>query len=342
MNTKLPGQGHAYEEMKRVARILEIVQMIALNPRRYLRRDLADHFELTTRMIQKDLDVIRNGLKLSLLHSSQGYYFEEMPRLPVLQYTLTEALILFLAVQAAQQISGIGSPDLAAAVARLKALFPPEFENLLNRLMRQPVETVQREHRCQMLMLFNKAWIEERKVRIIYKTRSRGGAVSERVIWPYHIVPYVRSWHLIAYCEWRKKVIMFKVDRVQQATLLDEHYSIPKDFNPEEYIGRTWGMMRGDNDAKPVDVVLHFEQEAGHWVAEEYWHSSQTVEELPDGSILFRLNLIITSEFVNWLLYYGSRVKVLEPESLRAQVMEEHRKAAKIQESLGDQLSKNQ
>ena len=36
-----------------------------------------------------------------------------------------------------------------------------------------------------------------------------------------------------------------------------------------------------------------------------------------------------TPEFTNWLLYYGSRVKVMEPAFLRKQVAEEHLKAAR-------------
>jgi len=32
----------------------------------------------------------------------------------------------------------------------------------------------------------------------------------------------------------------------------------------------------------------------------------------------------------NWLLHYGSRVKVLEPPSLRERVAEEHRWAAEV------------
>ncbi len=48
-------------------------------------------------------------------------------------------------------------------------------------------------------------------------------------------------------------------------------------------------------------------------MAEEYWHPSQQVEEQLDGSVLFRLHIAVPPEFVNWLLYYGSRVEVLSP-----------------------------
>jgi len=319
------------EETKRTSRILELVRIIAVAPQRYLRRDLAARFEVSERMIQKDLEVVRHGLKLLLLHSPEGYYFEEVPRLPALQYTFAEALALLLAVQAARQVSGVGSVELAAAVARLEALFPPEFTPLLRQAVGRPVVTAQREHRQQMLMLLNRALVEERKVRLVYETRSRGGAVSERVVRPYHIMPYVRSWQLVAYCERREAVRMFKVDRIREATLLDERYSIPADFDLDAYMGAGWGAMRGEA-GEPVEVVLRFGPEAGSWVAEEYWHPSQEAEEQSDGSVLFKLHVAVTPEFVNWVLYYGSRVEVLEPVSLRERVAEEHRRAAEVYE----------
>lgn len=325
----LPGRGRFYEETKRVARILEMVQLITTSPRRYLRRDLAARFAISERMIQKDLEIIRHGLKLSLARSPAGYYFEKTPRLPVLQFTFAEALALLLAVQAARQVSGIGSAELVAALGRLEALFPREFAPLLRQTVKPPVLTAQREHRQQMLVVLNRALLEGRKVQMIYETHSRGGEANERVVHPYHLMPYVRSWQLIAYCEWREAVLMFKIDRIRQATLLDERYRVPEDFDLASYLGPAWGIMRGEA-SEAVDVVLRFTPEAGRRVAEELWHSSQQVEKQLGGSILFRVHVAVTPEFMNWLLYYGSRVEVLEPPSLRQQLAEEHRRAAEV------------
>lgn len=316
-----------YEETKRTSRVLELVQIIAAAPHRYLRRDLAKHFEVSERMIQKDLDIIRNGLRLPLAHDRDGYFFEEMPRLPVLQYTFPEALALLLAVQSARQVSGVGSGELAAAVARLEALFPEAFAPLLRQVVSEPIISAQHNHRQQMLMLLNRALLDRRKVKIDYETRSRGGARSERVVHPYHIMPYVRSWQLIAHCEKRDAVLMFKVDRIREATLLSDHYTVSDDFSIDDYLGNAWGIIRG-TDSAPENVVLHFEAEAGHWVAEEYWHASQESEELDDGTVLFRLRIPITPEFVNWVLYYGRRVVVVSPKSLRERVRQEHQVAA--------------
>ena len=98
------------EEIKRTARILEIVQLIAVRPKQYRARELAKRFEVSDRMIKKDLQVIRHGLRLRLNASSSGYYFDEVPQLPAVTYVFTEALALLQAAQVARHVSGIDQP----------------------------------------------------------------------------------------------------------------------------------------------------------------------------------------------------------------------------------------
>ena len=57
MNNLLNEPAAGFEATKRTARILEIVQLVAGNPRRYRRADLAQRFEISERMIQKDGEV---------------------------------------------------------------------------------------------------------------------------------------------------------------------------------------------------------------------------------------------------------------------------------------------
>lgn len=331
MEQKFPGNDRQLEELKRISRILQIVQMISVSPKRFRRKDLGDRFEISERMIQKDLEVVRHGLKLDLCSSQKGYYFSETPRLPAVQYSLTEAIALLLAVQTAQAMPGAGSPELAAAVTRLEALLPSEFSPFVARLRIQAPMTAQGKHRQQMLMLLNRALVEERKVSMTYATRSRGGAVTQRVVRPYYLMPYVRSWQLVAHCELRSSVLMFKLDRILNATLLDERYRLPVDFDLDSYLGGGWGIIRGD--AQPPEAIeLLFEANTGHRVMEEDWHPSQEGEVMGDGRVKFTLRATITPEFVAWLLYYGSRVEVVQPGWLREQVAEEHREAVELYE----------
>ena len=91
--------------------------------------------------------------------------------------------------------------------------------------------------------------------------------------------------------------------------------------------------MRG-SATEPEDVILIFEPEAGRWVAEEQWHSSQKSEELGDGRMQITFHVGITPEMVSWLLYYGGNVWVERPLWLREEVRQRHETGMKKQEQL--------
>jgi predicted DNA-binding transcriptional regulator YafY len=332
MERQLPGTTMD-EEIKRTSRVLQMLLLIASSPARFSRRELAARFEIGERMVTKDLAILRHGLRLDLRHSPEGYYFEKTPHLPALQYSFGEALALLTAVQAAQGGPGGGmtsSPDLAAAVARLEALFPPEFLPLLRRAAEGrggQEESEHAHHRQHMLNYLLRALVNLQKVEILYETASRGGEITQRVVRPYAVMPYERSWQLVAYCEWRQQVLMFKVDRIQQARLLGVEYSIPAGFSLEAYMGNTWGVLRQPQGPEE-EVQLLFDAVAGRWVAEGDWHPTQRVEHLEDGRVLFGVRVVVTPEFVKWVLQYGQKVKVLEPAHLAVQVRAEHLAAA--------------
>ena len=326
MPDPIQSSGYRLEETKRIARVLEIVQMIAVAPHCYSRRDLAERFEISERMIQKDLDVVRHGLKLSLLHDGRRYFFERLPHLPTTTYSFAEALALLTAARAAQAFPGVNSAELSAAIARLEAVFPNELRPYVKQGTEKLPTRAAANHRQDMLAVLHRALIERRQVKIIYATGSRAGKVSERIVEPYHILPYGRSWQLIAFDHRRGDTLQFKVDRVQSCELLNTRYSIPDDFDVDAYLCDAWGLMRGAA-AEAETVVVLFEPEAGRWVAEEQWHHSQQSETLADERVKLTFHVGVTPEMVNWLLYYGSRVRVLEPAWLQEQVVVEHQKA---------------
>lgn len=328
MISMMPSQGRD-NTIRRTARVLEIIQQIAVRPCYWSRRKLAEHHEISERMIQKDLELIRYRLSLSLVHEDGVYHFDRLPHLPTTSYSFAEALAMLAAVRAAQAIPGINSAELAAAIARLEALFPIE----ISQLAREATDTLPRRaikvHRQAMLTLLHRALAERRQVRIAYATGSRAAEVSERIVEPYHLMAYGRSWQMIAFDHKRQDVLQFKVDRVQEAELLDVTYTIRPGFDPDIYLGDGWGLMRGAAGT-PEQVELLFEPEAGRWVAEEVWHKSQQSETLADGRVRVTFRVGVTPEMVSWLLYYGSRVQVEAPNWLREKVVGEHVEAAKV------------
>ena len=60
------------EEYRRTRRIVELLPRIANQSRRWTRRDLAAHHEVSEKQMDKDLRLIRHGLVMPLCHSTSG------------------------------------------------------------------------------------------------------------------------------------------------------------------------------------------------------------------------------------------------------------------------------
>jgi predicted DNA-binding transcriptional regulator YafY len=312
-------------QIRRTARILEIVQQITLSPQYWTRKKLAGHHEISERMIQKDLEIIRVRLGLPLETERSGYYFTHLPHLPSTLFSFSEAISLLSAARAAQVMPGVNSSELAVAISRLESIFPENIRKLLNESLSHFPKSDPKMHRQNILLLFNHSYYERKKVQMVYKPQKKVEA-KQRIVEPYAIMPYGRSWFLIAYDHLKGAVLQFKLDRVIQAELLQETYSIPNDFDLDEYIGDSWGMMRGAAD-EVEDVVLLFDKTAGRWVSEEIWHKSQQIQQLDNGDFEIKFHVGITPEMINWLQYYGSHVDIIKPNWLREKVCEEHKKA---------------
>lgn len=322
------------EETKRISRVLRMVQIISAQPRSWTRKKLAQEFEMSERMVDNDLQLIRHGLRYELRRGNGGYFFEEAPVLKPVALTVPEALALILAAQGARQTGTVDGAIIASALTRLEGGLPPRIVPYLRRAdvaASDPVFGPARE-RVTALATLERAQVEGRKVRMTYITASRSDARSERVIAPYALQFYERSWIVIAQDSLRDDVRIFKVDRIESCALTDERYAIPANFNVGSYLGAGWGILRGE--AGPVEeVVLRFTPTAAAWVRDERWHWSQDMATQQDGSLIVRFRCGVNHEMVRWLLSFGEQVTVEQTPELRKALMDE---AGRIVERHGD------
>jgi predicted DNA-binding transcriptional regulator YafY len=237
-------------------------------------------------------------------------------------FAFGEAAALLLAASVGRSMAGVGPAELAAALTRLKEAFPPEFHNLLGALDSGRQDAGKDDHRQRVLELLEEALATGTAVRMVYATASRDNAESERVVEPYALVPFVRSFHLVGFCHLRGQVRIFKVDRIRELALTSERYRVPEDFDLSAYLGEGWGLLRGVTRA-PETVRIRFAPRAGRWVSEEHWHRSQRAQWQPDGSLILSLELGVNPAFIRWVLYYGEDAQVLQPAWLAEAVCQE-------------------
>jgi predicted DNA-binding transcriptional regulator YafY len=318
-------------EVTRIGRVLDIIWRISNAPNYWTRKRLAEEFEVSERTITSDLELIRHRLRFDIQSErGRGYYFNSVPRLPAVAYSVPEALALVLAAQVARQFSGIPQHDLSSAVGRLTSAIPPELRAMVERVVAGG-DGVSSPHREETLRLCSQAISAQQVVRIVYSAASRAGEESCREVDPYAVFPYGRSWHIVGYCHLRDDVRIFKVDRIRSVEVLPRTFALRDDFDLSAFLSSGWGLMRGI-DAPVEEVVLRFRPPSARWVAEERWHGSQQTEWQPDGTMIFRVSIQVTPEFQRWVYHYGRDVEVLAPDHLRQWVRAE---AAAVLERVG-------
>ncbi|MEO5986772.1 MAG: WYL domain-containing protein, partial [Candidatus Limnocylindria bacterium] len=170
-------------------------------------------------------------------------------------------------------------------------------------------------------------WAEGRVVELVYDPGT--GTEKRTRVQPYFLEPdaALRSVYLIGFDEPAHAMRTYKVERIRSATLTQDRYEIPDDFDPDAWLANSWGIW--SSDSTPTERVrLRFSATVAHRVREAIWHRSQELEELEDGGLELTVTVAGTVEIRPWILSWGDGVEVLEPPELRLAVARAVREAA--------------
>lgn len=316
------------EQTRRAARLIEIERRLRKNPAGLTVRELAQALNVSTRTIQRDLNVleyelgaplVENGRRWSLLPGSTA--------IGAVRFTLHEARALFLATRLFLRYADEQDIDGISALRKLADALPPAFAGNVEDSVRELESRRVNETYMRTLHVITDAWAESRTVEITYESASAGG-IRRTTLEPLLLEPSATgaATYVIGYSHEHHAVRTFKLDRIQSARLAGGTFQPRGVDEIRSQLSRSWGgVVLGDDE---VDVALEFSAAVARRVRETHWHASQRITLLPDGRLLFQLRLPSLLEFVPWVRSWGADVLVLAPESLREQVARDLREAA--------------
>jgi len=174
-------------------------------------------------------------------------------------------------------------------------------------------------------------WSSGCKVRIEHQKDD--GLVTEYLFAPYFIEPYApgHSAYVIGHREPPGAIRTLKIERIRSAEVTAERYTIPDEFDVSALLADAWGIWYSDDE--PVEITLRFHPRVARRVRENRWHRSQSLEEQPDGSIVWRAAIAQPQEMMPWIRGWGADCEVLVPEELRQELQ---REAARLREIYGE------
>jgi hypothetical protein len=119
----------------------------------------------------------------------------------------------------------------------------------------------------------------------------------------------------------KAEVRTFVLDRMRDTECATtERFDLPPDFQIDQYFQGEFGIWK---DPKPHRVVIDFDARAAEYVRMRKVHASQKLAAIGGGGVRLTMTVGNLNQVVSWVLEWGARAKVVEPEDLADRVREE-------------------
>ncbi|WZL79242.1 WYL domain-containing protein [Eubacteriales bacterium mix99] len=168
------------------------------------------------------------------------------------------------------------------------------------------------------LRTIQQAILHRNSIRIDYNNPIKKQS-TVRKLDPYNLIFRDSSWYVIGYCHLRETIRMFKLMRIEGIEVLTDTYKIKDDYSPHTYLQDTFTLIKG----KQRKVEIQFYHPASVWVSEKLWLPTQKIIARKDGSIIFRARVDGLEEIKKWVLGFGRLARVIKPQELADQIVQE-------------------
>ena len=318
--------------MNRTDRLLAIILELQGKGRQRA-EDLAETFETSKRTIYRDIQALGEAGVPVVSIPGRGYSLMKGYFLPPLSFTTDEATMLLLGSDLmAQSFDAQYRAAALAASRKIEGVLPEKLRDEVRYLQDSirfvTTDAMERPAETEKLQQLRRAILQRSTVRFCYSARHPSStaeaegdsthrhtspAQSTREADPYGLIHFLNAWHVIAYCHLRQGIRNFRLDRIDDLVLLPKTFQRPANFNMSN--------PRSEQQ-RSMCVRALFDKEVSRWVREYRSYYVTSEEETPAG-LLVTLKPHQESEVLQWLLSWGSHVRVLEPETLRLRIAEE-------------------
>ena len=117
---------------------------------------------------------------------------------------------------------------------------------------------------------------------------------------------------------------IYALSRIKNIKITKEQFSIPEGFDISKEVDLSFGIWHNTGD--PEEYELLFDSSLANYILEREWHKGQQMEQREDGSVYLKFSSNQRPQVLSWVLGFGSAVKVLAPESLREEIVQNARK----------------
>lgn len=289
--------------------------------------DLAERTGVTTRTIRRDLEALQlAGFPLyDESHDGKKYWVLEQKafkRLDATGFTFAELSALYFSRTLVECLAATPfQNDVSSAFDKLSDALTPSMRQFLDRLPlviqakaepgAQPAGTRGKEI-GQLL----DATLQHRRVLMRYHSFS-SDREKAYTIEPYRVVFAQGALYVVAFVPEYGQTRTFALDRIKSLSVTEDR------FEPNESEEEAFAHSLGVHQGSPERIEIAFEPRIARYIRERVWHTSQEVQDQPDGGVLLMLNVSNDFALRSWILGFGPLARVVSPAALASEIARE-------------------
>jgi|LSQX01.2.fsa_nt_gb predicted DNA-binding transcriptional regulator YafY len=284
-----------------INRLFEIVYLL-LNKKRATTNELAEYFEVSKRTILRDVDKLASAGIPVYTSQGKGGGISILDNFVLNKTTISdeEQNQILLALQSLASTHHVNSSEL---LSKLSSLFNKIDTNWIEVDFSRWGNTEPDKEKFEML---KEAILKKQAIMFIYS--SSYGETTSRTAYPLKLVFKSKSWYLQAYCLLKNDYRIFKINRMLSVTVSTSNF-IGQELTPPPIEPKSL------TSSALIHLELQFTSYTAYRVYDEF--DTKDVIKNKDGSFTVMVDLPNDYWLYDFLLSFGTSVKVLEPTSVR-------------------------
>ncbi len=272
-------------------RLFEIVYIL-LQKKKTTAKELADRFEVSTRTIYRDIETLSTAN--IPIYASKG----KDGGIGLLdEYVLNKTILseeeqnqILFALQGMKKVKGQDEKDI---LEKLSILFNKKINDWI-KIDFSNWGNIQEER----FDIIKSAILNKQLVQFTYYNSN--GEESKRIVEPLQIWFKDKSWYLVSYCKLKQDYRIFKIARIKEVKMLQEHFEreLPKEEN-EQY------------NFKTIELELEINKAMTYRVYDEF--ESKEITKKQDGNFMIKVKYPENEWVYGYILSFGEHAKVLSP-----------------------------
>jgi len=307
--------------MRKISRMVKM--LIELQQKRMSSEELAKCFGVSKRTIQRDIKILREA-RVPLKKDKNGQYTLDKNIMKDSDLCFDESELSFI-LGLRDLLSKMGKPFNAAARNILNLVSYDNLESIIFIGMNQSIHINDKINK-----IFNKIIQAIYFKNLIDITYSKISVDQTYTVEPYKLAWFEGFWYLIAKDLSSKVIKKYAVDKIKNVKLLKRYFKkIPQDLDDIlKNSANVWFSSR-----KNITVRILVDEECAPYFKRKILFPTQKIEKVDEyGNIIVSFQIGRYEEIINFLKSWLPCIKILEPEDLKEEIVEQMKEWLEWQE----------